>query len=69
MAGTTFVERERGTWSRHLHRYNGYRSGFSTPGNGVLRSSTEISGPALASANPLSARSQGTAGPSHGAAA
>lgn len=69
MAATLFIEQDTGTWSGHLHRYNGYSSGFGTAGSEVLRTSRKINGSDSASANTLSAHRQGTAGHSHGAAA
>lgn len=65
MAATIFIEQDIGTWTGHLHHYNGYSSGFSTPGSEVLRTSRKISGSGLAA----NTHHRGTAGRSRGVAA
>jgi hypothetical protein len=65
MAATIVIEQDPATWTGHLHRYNGYSSGFSTPGSEVLRTSRKIGGSGVA-ANP---HYRWTAGRSRGAAA
>lgn len=52
MSATIYIEQESGTWSGHVHRHNGYSSGFSpslvqffepTPGRDPHgKSSTEV---------------------------